>query len=155
VRARNQGRSKEKPGNAQIPRLVARESRRHPLQMHRLHLPRRRKSQRITPTTDTTALALVPYSGNAANSNSEGLLDGVISPHQSRTDEQHEVMHREIVQKNAHIIDDIRSLDIYALSRVRHNLKEHRKARFRRDYGPRRWCRLLNGLRHGHLQVLK
>jgi len=45
-------------------------------------------------------------------------------------------MHREIVQKNAHIID-IRSLNIYALSWVQHNLKEHSKARFRRDYGPK------------------
>ena len=60
----------------------------------------------------------------------------MISPHQSRTDEQHEFMHREIVQKNAHIID-IRSLNIYALSWVQHNLKEHSKARFRRDYGPK------------------
>ena len=76
----------------------------------------------ITPTTDTVmAVALVSYSGNAANS--EGLLDGLISSHQSRTDEQHEVMHTEIVQKTADIIDRFRSLDIFALSWVEHNLK--------------------------------
>jgi hypothetical protein len=75
----------------------------------------------ITPTTDTVmAVALVPYSGNAANS--EGLLDGLISSHQSRTDEQHEVMHTEIVKKKADIIDRFRSLDIFALSWVEHNM---------------------------------
>jgi hypothetical protein len=44
---------------------------------------------------------------------------GVISPHQSlksRTDKQHEVMHKNIMQKTANIIDLVRSLGIYALS---------------------------------------
>jgi hypothetical protein len=95
----------------------------------------------ITPKTDTVmAVALVPDSGNAANS--EGLLDGVISSHQSRTDEQHEVMHTEIVQKTvtADIIDRFRSLDIFALSWIEHNLQEHGKLRVRSDYKPRVEC---------------
>jgi hypothetical protein len=43
------------------------------------------------------------------------------------------IVRREIVQKSAHIIDAIRSLDIYALSWVEHNLKECKK-RFKKVY---------------------
>ena len=71
----------------------------------------------------------IQHTYNRNTENPEGLLwtDAACSRRislKSRTDEQHEFMRKEIVQKTADIIYRIRSIDTYALSRVEHNLTE-------------------------------
>jgi len=80
-----------------------------------------------------TVVAVVPWQLSPPPTNTEGLLDGVLSPEVLRTDEELEVLHQEIVQTTAEIIDAICSLDIYALAWFAHNLEES-KNRFKKEY---------------------
>jgi len=82
-------------------------------------------------------LESLPFNSLSVPTNTEGregvVLSQVLIEVLLVTTAELEALHQQIVQNTAQIIDDIRSLDIYAIAWVEHNLEESKKV-FKKQY---------------------